>query len=423
VNPIPALGGESRLIAKGGHDPQFSPDGSRIAYWTGAGVSVSITSQIYTIPSTGGVPRDGQSEVNYARHPIWTADGKHLLFWGLSEQGADWWVVELDTGSGSGSAKKNVPTGVQVTFSRTLGGLIYPGCWLEEHVIYPAQFGDTTDLWSIPIARRNWRATAKPSRLTTGLELVQHPSASGNRHLVFASLHADVNIWSFAVDGNSGKVTGELEKLTDGIALKDRPVLARGGRKLAFGITGSRQDTDGSIVVKDLTTGKETRLATPGSLYPSLNRDGSKLAYAQLSKDRGFAIYVVASSGGMPEWVCDDCGLTPTAWSNDDGKLLYDFGVPQAVGLLDLTSRKKTELLKLPDRDGFRCIWAQRVDPESKQPVKTPFAVAHSHQARRSLTNVGGIGLVGLGVSRDRLVFNLGELTGNAWTAQFAGPN
>jgi eukaryotic-like serine/threonine-protein kinase len=32
---IPALGGEPLLIAPGGRNPRFSPDGRRIAYWTG----------------------------------------------------------------------------------------------------------------------------------------------------------------------------------------------------------------------------------------------------------------------------------------------------------------------------------------------------------------------------------------------------
>ena len=68
-------------------------------------------------------------------------------------------------------------------------------------------------------------------------------------------------------------------------------------------------------------------------------------------------------------------------------------------------------------RDGFRCIWAQRLDAQTKHPVKAPFAVQHFHSARRSLTNVGNVGLFGLGVSRDKIVFNVGELTGNIWIA------
>ena len=35
VYVMPALGGNARLVAEGGRRPRFSPDGSRIAFWTG----------------------------------------------------------------------------------------------------------------------------------------------------------------------------------------------------------------------------------------------------------------------------------------------------------------------------------------------------------------------------------------------------
>jgi Tol biopolymer transport system component len=214
-----------------------------------------------------------------------------------------------------------------------------------------------------------------------------------------------------------------------------------------------------------------------------------KIAY---SAGRGgkMQIDVINAGGGVPETVCDDCGLAPAGWSSDGSKILHDWGVPQTVRLLDLATGKKVELLQRPGfavtqasfspddrwicflagigpnrnrvciipfragapappesewigvtdgasfegqprwsadgslvyfvshRDGFRCIWAQRLDTHTKHPAKAAFAVYHFHSARRSLTNVGTIGYVGLGVSRDKLVFNLGELTGNIWMAK-----
>ena len=71
------------------------------------------------------------------------------------------------------------------------------------------------------------------------------------------------------------------------------------------------------------------------------------------------------------------------------------------------------------DIDGFRCIWAQRLDPASKRPVERPFAVYHSHSARRSLLNAGVPFFHELSLSADRLFFNLGEATGNIWMAEW----
>jgi hypothetical protein len=76
----------------------------------------------------------------------------------------------------------------------------------------------------------------------------------------------------------------------------------------------------------------------------------------------------------------------------------------------------------LSERDGFRCIWAQRLDAVMRQPAGEAFAVAHFHSARRSLTKVGfGTGLVGLSIAKDKIVFAQGELTGNIWIAELPG--
>lgn len=65
------------------------------------------------------------------------------------------------------------------------------------------------------------------------------------------------------------------------------------------------------------------------------------------------------------------------------------------------------------DRDGFRCIWAQRLDPH-KRPVGPPFALHHSHRARSCLLNVEPV-YAGLEVARGKLIFVNGEITGDVW--------
>jgi len=73
----------------------------------------------------------------------------------------------------------------------------------------------------------------------------------------------------------------------------------------------------------------------------------------------------------------------------------------------------------LSESDGFRCIWAQDLDPMTKHPVGTAVPVYHSHSAQRSLMNLTW-GHGALAVSRDRVVFGQGELTGNIWMAKLS---
>src|SRR5262249_55577896 len=80
-------------------------------------------------------------------------------------------------------------------------------------------------------------------------------------------------------------------------------------------------------------------------------------------------------------------------WSTD-GRLLYFFS----------------------ERDGFRCLWAQRLEAETKRPLGHSFAVYHFHSARSSLMNVG-LSSLELSLARDKIIFPLVELTGAIWMA------
>jgi hypothetical protein len=60
-------------------------------------------------------------------------------------------------------------------------------------------------------------------------------------------------------------------------------------------------------------------------------------------------------------------------------------------------------------RDGFRCIWAQRLGANLR-PLGAAFAVYHSHERRRSLGNLS-IDVFEIGVGPNFLVFDHEERT------------
>jgi Tol biopolymer transport system component/DNA-binding winged helix-turn-helix (wHTH) protein len=73
-----------------------------------------------------------------------------------------------------------------------------------------------------------------------------------------------------------------------------------------------------------------------------------------------------------------------------------------------------TRMYFLSDEDGFRCIWTQVLNPQTKVPITPPIAVYHFHQARASLLNVG-LAELNLAVAKDKVFFEVGELTGSIW--------
>jgi len=73
-------------------------------------------------------------------------------------------------------------------------------------------------------------------------------------------------------------------------------------------------------------------------------------------------------------------------------------------------------IYSVSNRDGFTCVWAQRLDAATKRPVSTPFLAFHAHSARISLSNQGE---VYLSVGRDKMLCNMAERTGNIWMAEW----
>jgi Tol biopolymer transport system component len=174
------------------------------------------------------------------------------------------------------------------------------------------------------------------------------------------------------------------------------------------------------------------------------------------------------------------------AWSSDGTKVLYDWGIPRYIGLLQVAAGKTMQVVKHPkygliqgrfspddrwisflcmrgagghavmvapfrgpavipesqwiavsdgsafdmrprwspdgnllyyhsNRDGFRCLWAQRLDPGTKRPLGGPFCVRHFHSPRRSLAPLPEA-FMSISVGRDRIILSLQERTGNIWT-------
>jgi eukaryotic-like serine/threonine-protein kinase len=74
------------------------------------------------------------------------------------------------------------------------------------------------------------------------------------------------------------------------------------------------------------------------------------------------------------------------------------------------------------DRDGTRCIWAQRVDTSTRKAVGPPFAAHHIHQLRYYLTDIGDPAAVGLTVVNGQMYFAGFETRSNVWTADRREP-
>lgn len=495
IDIVPVSGGTVKRIVSGGRRPRFSPDGNWIAYWTGSvhavGFHVRNRCRIYVVPSDGGTPREVRPDFAGASYPVWSPDGKYVLFLGsvddklAPENSVDWWITPV----GEGSAVK---TGVlEVTRKAGLYGsfLGYPwaliaAAWAPgaESLVFSARSGDSTNLWRIGISPKTFKATGPPMRLTTGLTLEENasvtPAASVAVRVAFASLNNNLDIWSLPIDANRGMVLGDIQQVTKDASDDFHPGLSPDGRKMVF--VSSRSGAQ-QIWVKDLRTNQNMALTSGGRAnkwLPRFSPDGSRLSYAAVENNQ-WNVYVVPATGGAPELVCEDCGEV-TDWSSD-GRRIIGNDVFGRVWLFDLVARRKSEIAALagrwlapgrfsPDyrwvalldnvprysyitpfeadtpivessliadteglmlywspngnliygyselRDGYLCLWARRLDAATKRPIGPPFAIYHSHNVRRALANQSNLHPF---VGRDRILFSMGERTGNIWMADW----
>jgi Tol biopolymer transport system component len=73
-------------------------------------------------------------------------------------------------------------------------------------------------------------------------------------------------------------------------------------------------------------------------------------------------------------------------------------------------------------RDGSPCLWAQRLDPHAKTPSGAPQVIQHFHSRGLSWRNLY-LGAPDIAVARDKIVFNLGEHSGNVWMTELLPAN
>ena len=363
IYTIPSLGGDPRLIAKGGREPRFSPDGARMAFVTGGGgLSGGARGGLFVIPSLGGTPQRWVSDDVGAARPVWSPDGKFVLFATGIYRPDDWGVVLSDSGS------QAVPVVVPLDEFKKKTGLadLIPYEWMPgNRILFVAKSGDSSHLFEIGISApglttQQWRLDSSAKRLTAGTEQTERPSfaaagpRTGARRLAFASLVRSERIWSLDLDTNQPRAGGTVQPLTQESGFQIFPSISRDGTKLVFVSHAAYND---EVWLLDLTTGKKLLLSNEVSakLKPIIHADGSRVMWEDY---RIRANYGVPASGGVPEKLCDECGF-PWDWSADHTRILhYGFKSSVVASMVNLETGNRRLFLESPGRSVYGFRWS-----------------------------------------------------------------
>jgi len=488
---IPSLGGAARRIADGGRRPRWSPDGRHIAYWTGRNMNyLFFPAEIHVIESAGGEARAIQPGLAMARWPVWSPDGKSLLFLGTRDAKSewDWYTIGVDGGPA-------IATGANALLKRSglaawPDSFFTPSGWsgTGNSVLFAATLGDSTNVWQISVPPGGL-ATGTPRRVTFGAGIEANPSLTDGGALAYSILTNNINVWAVPMDTLQGQTSGPLERLTQDSTIDYFPAVSSDGRTLTY---ISARAGRGDVWLEDLKTGSKTVAAAQLGLgqHPTIARNGSLLLFGG-SKTGGpwYSLPLLSGEAARPSdrrEVCDRCW--PVSDLSSDGKwLLYDKEQMKIMAVRDMESGRTSELIRAgaaligrgrisPDdrwvafngsydvflvpfrpesapaqqsswipiangesyeghpqwsldsrivyyfssRDGWFCLWAQRIAPATGRPEGEPFPAAHFHQGRISLSGVS-IPMMGMAIAPDRVILSLSEMSGNIWMAQAEG--
>ena len=343
---VPTLGGEERLLAARGYSPRFSPDGNWIAW----GLVEGGGGRIYVAPAASGPATPVAPDFYRAQAHVWSPDGKHLLFWGQRyrdappENNIDWYVVAVPGGS-------PLPTGARSLLLRegfrAFRGLPFPDAWASagSRILFHGNVGDSSNMWQVAVSAEDGHVSGTPRRVTSGTTDEAMASVALDGRMVFVSRTVQSDIWSLPIDANRGTVEGPLKRVTQDAADDYDPTLSDDGATLVF---RSRRAGRFAVILRRLGGAAETILTRmPEEHYPAVSRDGTRVAYS-VPQDDKMPVFVVGTSGGTPQQVCDDCGEAKE-WSPQGDEILYVTARdPSGIGLLKVGSSPNHAWLEHP---------------------------------------------------------------------------
>jgi serine/threonine protein kinase len=435
----PAAGGPATLVAAGFYRVQshaWSPDGGHLLFW-------------------GQRDREAPPDNNI-----------------------DWYVAEVPGGSPVATQARSrlLPEGFEAVHGLPFpNAWVRAG----NRILFHGHVGDSSNMWQVSIDPDTWRITAAPHRATFGTTDEAAASVTSDGRMAFISRTMGADIWSLPIDTNHAKVTGALKRITQDAADDYDPTLSDDGGTLVFrsrrsgrfGVVLKRLDTGAETLLTRLAEDHYPAISPDATKVAYSFRQHGKMPIFVVPAAGGTPDLVCDDCGEVEGWSPDGTaisyltsqdpsgvGLVKIGSSRKDGWLKHatdgiynarfssdgwiafnartDRFAPAHVLVANVQSSDVAReqewvvasrdgeapgwspdarvLYFWSDRDGSPCLWAQRVDPATKRPVGEPIDIQHFHGKGLSWRNLY-VGAPEIAVARDKIVFNLGEHTGNVW--------
>jgi Tol biopolymer transport system component len=473
-------GGRARLLSRGlrpRFSPDgkwiayYDTDGGSVE-----GSSVQ-SGRIFIVSPDGGAPKRIREDFAYATHPVWTSDGHHLLFEGSDQQGwQDWWVTPLEGGPAKATHILELLRDVFPTVyapERLINGNLLFSAAEQEHAhlweiavseanwkasAAPRRVTDGSqndqvgtigkdgklmfsrmraaeNVWSLPVDADHGTARGELRQITFGDSIAQSPSISPDgTKLVYISDKTGIrDIWL------RNPATGAEESITAFNPIGYRPALAFHGNRVVY---PTSQDGRCAVLVKDLSmTAKASPLPGCFNVWDWSADGSSMLVYTPADRVQAVDSFSPASGQRAPllshssvsfydaafspdgRWITFTAGLSPqniqTYVAPFRGTSIREsewIGITREGGGFGAWSPNGDLLYFHSNRDGFPCVWSQRLDA-GKHPAGPATPVMHFHAISLG-TYLMRPSDFRMSVSKDQLVLNLIKQTANLWVTK-----
>ncbi|MGI8480555.1 MAG: hypothetical protein ACR2MF_00560, partial [Chthoniobacterales bacterium] len=364
--------GDRHLITEGDAlQPNWSPHGHRIAYWSR---SQGEQGDVWTISADGSNAVRVTSEAAMDWNPIWSPDGKYLYFCSDRSGNMNLWRVPVEEKTGKLLGEAEAVTSGGGTSSQHIS-FAQDG----RRIAYVTQ-EEIKNLRKVTFDPSTEKILGEPVPITRGsLQGVFPDPSPDGEWLAYYSLGKQQAIFIIRTDG------ADMRQLTDD-AFKDRePHWSPNGKRIAF--TSDRSGSSQIWAVNRDGSGLQQLTQMAGAHHPVWSPDGTQMAYSIHTPKNDAYIFQVGQAWGDQNPAAlaplSDTSHTFESWSwSLDGKRLAGHrhladASHAGVGVYNLESQKYYWLTDFGEwplwfKDGRRILFADHgkifvVDSESKK--------------------------------------------------------
>ncbi len=357
VFTVPAAGGTPTLLAKTAYSQRFSPDGRQIVY---AGTGRDNRSHILVMDvADPSEPRRIDFGVAAVACPVWTPDGRNVIFLGQDERDEwDYWIAS--SGFNRSTSRR---LGIQAAVrDRKLPALHSssdcPQDWIGNRLLFLITGDEPVspissaagpgNAFQVPLSPTDWRVRGPVEVLQPMLHTDRFRVARDRRWIVFTAERKTRSIWSLSLPLMKPPV---FTRVLEDPAIRSGfwgtwPGLSANGAIACFVVQRMAKP---EIVCEDLISGTERQLSgQPLRNSPVLpDADGRRVAFLGI-RDGQTDLIVRDVLTGAERLISSECPAL-LQWTTDQSSFLCSqpFGGSGNLDRIALATGRKTRILTL----------------------------------------------------------------------------